>query len=58
MGKYEKYLLQNLDFDIPISFWVMYLDNFLGREKAEEFYKYLINARDIKRKNDFRNLII
>ena len=35
----------------------MYLDNFLGKEKAEEFYEYLINARDIKRKNDIRNLI-
>ena len=57
MGKNKKYLLDNLNFDIPISFWVMYLDNFLGKEKAEEFYEYLINARDIKRKNDIRNLI-
>ena len=57
MGKNKKYLLENLNFEIPISFWVMYLDNFLGKEKAEEFYEYLINARDIKRKNDIRNLI-
>ena len=35
----------------------MYLDNFFGKEKAEEFYEYLINARDIKRLNDIRNLI-
>ena len=53
----KEYLLDNLDFDIPISFWVMYLDNFFGKEKAEEFYEYLINARDIKRKNDIRNLM-
>ena len=57
MGKNKKYLLENLNFEIPISFWVMYLDNFLGKEKAEEFYEYLINARDIKRKSDIRNLI-
>lgn len=57
MGENKKYLLKNLDFEIPISFWVMYLDNFFGKEKAEEFYEYLINARDIKRKNDIRNLI-
>ena len=57
MGKNKDYILHNLDFEIPISFWVMYLDNFLGEEKAEEFYDYLINARDIKRKNDIRNLM-
>ncbi len=57
MGKNKKYLLENLNFEIPINFLVMYLDNFLGKEKAEEFYEYLINARDIKRKNDIRNLI-
>ena len=57
MRKNKKYLLENLNFEIPISFWVMYLDNFLGEEKAEEFYEYLINARDIKRLNDIRNLI-
>lgn len=57
MGKNKDYILHNLDFEIPISFWVMYLDNFLGKEKAEEFYEYLINARDIKRKNDIRNLM-
>ncbi len=57
MGKNEKYLLDNVNFEIPISFWVMYLDNFLGNEKADEFYEYLINARDIRRKNDIRNLI-
>ena len=57
MGKNEKYLLENVNFQIPISFWTMYLDNFFGKEKAEEFYEYLINARDIKRLNDIRNLI-
>lgn len=57
MGKNKDYILHNLDFEIPISFWVMYLDNFLGEEKAEDFYEYLINARDIKRKNDIRNLM-
>ncbi len=57
MGKNEKYLLDNVNFEIPICFWVMYLDNFLGKEKAEEFYEYLINARDIRRLNDIRNLI-
>ena len=57
MGKNKKYLLDNVNFEIPICFWIMYLDNFLGEEKAEEFYEYLINARDIKRLNDIRNLI-
>ncbi len=57
MGENKKYILQNLDVDIPTCFWVMYLDNFLGKEKAEEFYEYLINARDIRRKNDIRNLM-
>ena len=53
----KEYLLNNLDFDIPIPFWIMYLDNFFGKEKAEEFYEYLINVRNIRRKNDIRNLI-
>ena len=57
MGKNAKYLLDNVNFEITMCFWVMYLDNFLGKEKAEEFYEYLINARDIKRLNDIRNLI-
>ena len=33
------------------------MGNVPGKEKAEEFYEYLINARDIKRKNDIRNLM-
>ena len=35
----------------------MYIENFFGKEKAEEFYEYLINARQIMRKNDIRKLI-
>ena len=57
MRENAKYLLDNVNFEIPICSWIMYLDNFLGKEKAEEFYEYLINARDIKRLNDIRNLI-
>ncbi len=38
-------------------YWVMYLDNFLGKEKAEEFYEYLIHARQIIRKNDIRTVM-
>ena len=53
----KEYLLENFDGNIPISFWVMYLDNFFGKERAEEFYEYLINAQNIKRKNDIRNLM-
>lgn len=57
MEKNSNYLLQNLDFEIPMSHWIMYLENFFGKEKAEEFYEYLINARQIMRKNDIRTLI-
>lgn len=35
----------------------MYLDNFLGKEKVEEFYKYIIDARQIIRKNYIRTVI-
>lgn len=57
MGKNSNYLLENLDFDIPVCHWIMYIENFFGKEKAEEFYEYLINARQIMRKNDIRKLI-
>lgn len=57
MEKNRNYILQNLNFDIPISSWLMYLDNYLGKEKAEEFYEYLIQARQIIRKNDIRTVI-
>lgn len=53
----SNYLLQNLDYEIPMCYWVMYLDNFLGKEKAEEFYEYLIHARQIIRKNDIRTVM-
>lgn len=57
MEKNSNYLLHNLDFEIPICHWIMYLDDFLGKEKAEEFYEYLIDARQIMRKNDIRTII-
>lgn len=57
MGTNSNYLLQNLNYEIPVCHWLMYLDNFLGKEKSEEFYEYLIQARQIIRKNDIRTVI-
>ena len=53
----SNYILQNLDNEIPVCYWTMYIDNFFGREKAEKFYEYLINAHGIMRKNDIRKII-
>ena len=53
----SKYILQNLEREIPMCYWIMYIDNFFGKEKAEEFYKYLIDAHKIMRKNDIRKII-
>lgn len=57
MEKNSKYLLENLDFDLPLCYWEMYIENFFGEEKADDFYEYLINARQIMRKNDIRKII-
>lgn len=50
MKSNSNYILRNLENEIPISYWTMYIDNFFGKEKAEEFYEYLINAHEIMKK--------
>lgn len=57
MKKNKKYLQENLEFEIPVCHWLMYLEQFFGEEKTEEFCEYLINARQIMRKNDIRTVI-
>lgn len=57
MKSNSNYILRNLENEIPTSYWTMYIDNFFGKEKAEEFYEYLINAHEIMKKNDIRKII-
>ena len=52
-----KYVLNNLDINLSNNEWLMYIKNFFGEEETKKFCEYVIDARNICRKNDIRNMI-
>lgn len=57
MEKNFDYVLKNFRNDNLTLDWLMAIENFFGKENAEEFCQYFIERNDIMRKNDIRNLI-
>ena len=57
MEKNSNYVFQNLEFAMSTTYWQSYIEHFFGKQQAEEFYEYLIQAHHIMRKNDLRKII-
>ena len=51
------YILNNLGVNLTNSEWLMYVKKYFGEIETKKFCEYVIDARNIYRKNDIRNMI-
>lgn len=56
MKENAQYIIDNYSEGIIGFDLVMSIKNFFGEDKAEEFFKYYIETKNLMRKNDIRNL--
>ena len=57
MNNNYNYVLNNLGVNLTNSEWLMHIEKYFGEKETKKFCEYMINARNICRKNDIRNLI-
>ena len=51
------YVLNNLEVNLTNNEWLRYVKNYFGEEDTKRFCEYVIDTRNIYRKNDIRNII-
>ena len=57
MQKNSEYLMKNLTYEISTLDWIWYVKNYFGKEEAEKFCEYVIEARNILDNQDIRTLL-
>lgn len=57
MEKNIDYIIKHFNYGGNVVDWLYCIKNFFGDEQTEEFCNYFINAHQIIRRNDIRNLI-
>ena len=57
MNNNYNYVLNNLGVNLTNNEWLMHIEKYFGEKETKKFCEYMINARNICRKNDIRNLI-
>ena len=57
MNDNYNYVLNNLGANLTNNEWLMYVKNYFGEAETKNFCEYVIDARNICRKNDIRNMI-
>ena len=56
MNDNYNYVLNNLGVNLTNNEWLMYVKNYFGAEETKKFCEYVIDKRNICRKNDIRNM--
>ena len=57
MNENYNYVLKNLDVNLTNGEWLMYVKNYFGGEETKKFCEYVIDTKNIYRKNDIRNIM-
>ena len=57
MNENYNYLLNNLGVNLTNNEWLMHVKKYFGEEKTEKFCEYMVESKNICRKNDIRNMI-
>ena len=57
MNNNYNYVLNNLGVNLSNNEWLMHIEKYFGEKETKKFCEYMINARNICRKNDIRNII-
>lgn len=57
MNDNYNYVLNNLGVNLTNNEWLMYVKNYFGEAETKNFCEYVIDARNICRKKDIRNMV-
>lgn len=57
MNDNYNYVLKNLGVNLTNNEWLMHIKKFFGEKETKKFCEYMVDARNICRKNDIRNII-
>lgn len=57
MNNNYNYVLNNLGVNLTNNEWLMHIEKYFGEKETKKFCEYLINARNICRKNNIRNIM-
>lgn len=57
MNDNYNYVLKNLGVNLTNNEWLMHIKKFFGEKQTKKFCEYMVDARNICRKNDIRNII-